>query len=76
MKNVVNVRFVSIWNNNIRIESDAKYDTQTKRVFDIEVADCDNIIHELDILEKEIIEIKDGSKLEVELNIDGEYYVL
>lgn len=57
-----NIRFVSVWDDGVKICTDGEYNPDTKEISNIQV--CDNV-EELDILEQEYIELPNGERLEV-----------
>lgn len=73
MNNIINVTYVSVWDGGVKIESEAKYDTKNNIVFDIEVVEVGNL--DLEVLNREYIELDDGTELEVELGDDNKYRV-
>lgn len=71
----MNVTFVSVWDGGFEIESNAKYNTETKAVYDIEVVEnVDSEGDEVENLDEEYILLPNGEKLEVYEKNDG-YYV-
>lgn len=54
--------FVSVWDDGVEVESACKVNTDTNEVFDIEMADVDEL--DLEILDREYIVI-DGSEYDV-----------
>jgi len=61
---IKNVTYISVWDGGTEICSSAKFDTETKLVFDIETVDgVDDDGEEVDILDTECIEFEDGSRL-------------
>lgn len=60
----INATFVSVWDNGTEIESSCLFDSDTREVTNIEQIE-DNI-EDLNMLEREYIELPDGSQLDVE----------
>jgi hypothetical protein len=59
---VINVKFVSEWNHETKVITDAKYDKESKKVFDIEPSS-----QEIEgVVTREYIILPDGSEKEVE----------
>lgn len=71
--NVINVEFVSVWDDGVGIETSAKYNPKTGLVYDIETTDED--VEELEILESEYIYLPNGELLSVS-DESGEYKVI
>lgn len=70
----MNVTFVSVWDGGHEIESNAKYNEETKLVYDIEVVEgVDEDGDEVQVLDEEYITLPNGEKLEV-YEEDGKYY--
>lgn len=71
--------FVSSWDDGrYHVESNARFDPKTGKVFDVEVADLpDCFLEELEILDEEYVLI-DDIRYEIEENEEhyGEYYVI
>lgn len=64
MKNkIVEVEYVSLWDDGVEVVATAKYDSESGVVYDIETTDEN--VEELDILEREFIRFENG----VELNV-------
>ena len=55
-----------------QIETAAKYDTDTKEVFDIEMVDDDNANN----FDREYIILPDGQEIEVVVGDDTKYYAI
>lgn len=55
--------FVSVWDDEIEIESSCKVNTDTKEVFDIESVNVDD--YDIDICTGEYITMNDGSEFDV-----------
>lgn len=71
---MMNVIFVSVWDGGHEIESNAKYNEETKLVYDIEVVEGVNEDgDEVQVLDEEYIMLPNGEKLEV-YEEDGKYY--
>lgn len=68
--NIMEVTFVSVWDEGVGVETSAKYNSETGVVFDIEVTG--EGIEELETLELEYIRLSDGTELSVS-NESGEY---
>lgn len=66
------VRFVSVWDGGVTVETAAKLNLITSEVVDIETADN---VHGLEVLEEEYVLRSDGTKLSVVQNEDGRYFV-
>lgn len=73
MNNVENVLYVSVWDGGLKIETKAKYNKDTKEVYDIQASDIDG--DELEVLESEFIRLSNGNELEIELQEKG-YFVV
>ena len=71
--NVVDVEFVSVWDDGIGIETKAKYNSKTGLVYDIET--INEGIEGLNTLELEYIRLKDGTELSVS-NEFSEYEII
>jgi hypothetical protein len=69
VNDILEVTFVSVWDGGHEIESSAKYDTQSKIVFDIEIVE---VIDEVQTLDEEYIRLPNGEKLNVS-EFNGEY---
>jgi hypothetical protein len=63
----INATFVSVWDNGSRtIESLCKFDPNTRKVTDIEMVEDE--IEDLDVLDREYVELPDGTELDVEID--------
>jgi len=62
-QDIINVKYVSIWDGGTEIRTNAKYNRSTNLVYDIEQADAPDV----DILENEFIELPSGERIEREL---------
>ena len=70
MKNkIVEVEYVSLWNNGIEVVTTAKYDSESGVVYDIETTDEN--LEELDTLEREFIRFENGVELNVSNGLKG-----
>lgn len=78
MEKVLNVTYVSVWDGGFEIESKAKFNPETKHVFDIEVVeavDCEG--DEVETLDEEYILLPDGTKFTVEEDEEsGKYFAI
>lgn len=73
MENIENVTYTSVWDGGFEVVTGAKYNKETKEVFDIKESDVE--IELLENLDSEYIELSNGSILEVE-ELDGDYYTI
>ncbi len=73
MNNIENVLYVFVWDGDFEVETNAKYNKDTKEVFDIQGSDIDG--DELEVFEGQFIELSNGVRLEVESQENG-YFVI
>ncbi len=73
MNNIENVLYISVWDGGFEVITKAKYNKETKEVFDIEGSDIDG--DELEVLDGEFIELSNGDRLKVESKENG-YFVI
>ena len=66
---ILDVRFVSVWDDNIKISSNAKLNTETGLVFDIEQVENDDLLGALDILDHEYIVVPHGDRDQYEVSV-------
>lgn len=76
MTNIIDVLFISIWEDGIEIATNAKYNTENGLVFDIESTEgVDEDGYEVQTLDEEVIELADGTRYIVEQE-RNEYFVI
>lgn len=65
---IIDVYYISVWNGGFEVVTNAKYNQNTKEVFDIQGYDgelIDEYGDELEFLDGQFIELQDGSRIEV-----------
>ena len=62
-KTIYDGNFVSVWAENSEVVTSCKVDLETRKVFDIETVDPDDLEVQCDIIEYEYVEYGDGKKL-------------
>ena len=72
-KQIVEVEYVTLWDDGVEIVTSAMYDVKTGLVYDIETTG--EGIEDLDILEREFIRLEDGTELDV-CEESGKYKVV
>jgi hypothetical protein len=60
----INATFVSVWDGGNNVESPCKFDPETREVTDI--VQVEDGIEDLNVLEREYVELADGTQLDVE----------
>lgn len=76
MENIVKGKFVSVWNNEVTVETNCKINLETKEVFDIELAEVDesfeNLNHQYVIFDIDGISYK--KEIRHTNDIDEDYF--
>lgn len=72
-KQIVEVEYVTLWDDGVEVVTSAMYNIETGLVYDIETTD--EGIEDLDILEREFIRLDDGTELDV-CEESGKYKVI
>lgn len=72
-KQIVEVEYVTLWDDGVEVVTSAMYNMETGLVYDIETTD--EGIEDLDILEREFIRLDDGTELDV-CEESGKYKVI
>lgn len=72
-KNEVDVRLISVWSEGLQVETSAKYNKDSNIVYDIKLANYNT--DGLGILESQYIRLKDGTRLDVQLDNEDNYRV-
>jgi hypothetical protein len=65
-KNIVNATYVSVWDGGTEIRTKCRFNTQTNIVSDIEQSDVGGV----DILDREYVELEDGTEIDNFFNAD------
>lgn len=72
-KNEVDVRLISVWSEGLQVETSAKYNKDSNIVYDIKLANYNT--DGLGILESQYIRLKNGTRLDVQLDNENNYRV-
>ena len=72
-KNEVDVRLISVWSEGLQVETSAKYNKDSNIVYDIKLANYNT--DGLGVLERQYIRLKDGTRLDVQLDNEDNYRV-
>ena len=76
MENIVKGKFISVWNNEVTVETSCKINLETKEVFDIELAEVDesfeNLNHQYVIFDIDGISYK--KEVRYTNDIDEDYF--
>lgn len=59
MKNVINAKFVSVWDDGIEIKTSCRYCKSSNTAFDIETADVNGV----EVLQEQYVELPDGTQI-------------
>lgn len=70
----VDVRLVTIWSEGLKVETSAKYNTDSNTVYDLKLANYNT--DGLGDLERQYIRLKDKTELEVYLDEENNYKVI
>lgn len=74
MAQIVNAKYVSVWDGNQLVETDCKFDTTNNAVFDVEQADVEEL--DLNYLVEQYVELEDGSQILTFFNKDDNSEVI
>lgn len=67
---ITEAQYISIWDGGMEIPSSCRYDTITRRCFDIEGTDCGEGLEHLDA---EVVELMDGTRLGAAEGVSFDY---
>jgi hypothetical protein len=70
---MIKATYISVWDGGTEIVTTCDYDPQTNVISNVEVANVDGL--NLDVLDKEYLELQDGTTVTKFYNLDDDYMV-